>query len=408
MSKRLLSLDLIRGVGIMGVIFLHAALYHFGGIFDLDMDNPPLVVTIIGFLLMWAGLFAIISSFGYAYRISNRLEEGENDNKVAKSLFFKGAVLLILASIYFVFIGPAIINFDSRSFLTSMVDGLLMRGQFPSFSFERFVYLDALAMMGWNLVFLSLVVWLFKLRASNKFKFAKVLLVLGSLIVLSSAVRIPLFEWYENFVKTGNSFLVWLSSQFINKNNPIIPYIGFGFIGAAFGIFSSGGWQHFKKRFAYIFGLFWLITGATIMFMLPDTMLERTIDWTWYSIMLAQLGIFILIILGVQALVDNPKREAFFSKRIRLIKYFGVISLSIFFLETPLRELYAHLWNWVWPGWNDTINMTLIFGATLVVIWSGLVYLWKKSENNGGLEWMLAKFYRSMKVRSEKVYKIED
>ncbi|MFA6525530.1 MAG: acyltransferase family protein [Patescibacteria group bacterium] len=408
MSKRLLSLDLIRGVGIMGVVFLHAALYHFAGIFDLDMDNPPLVVTIIGFLLMWAGLFAIISSFGYAYRISSRLEEGGDNNKVVKSLFFKGAVLLILATIYFVFIGPAIIEFDTRSFLTSMIDGLLMRGHFPSFSFERFVYIDALAMMGWNLVFLSLVVWLFKLRAGNKFKFAKILLILGSLIVLSSAVRIPLFEWYENYIKNGNHFMVWLVSQFINKNNPIIPYIGFGFIGAAFGIFSSDEWLHFKKKFAYLFGLFWFITGAVVMFLLPDTMLERTIDWTWYSIMLAQLGIFILIILGIQALVDNPKRENFFRKRMKLINYFGVISLSIFFLETLLRELYAHLWNSVWPGWNDTINMTLLFGATLVVIWSGFVYLWKRCGNKGSLEWMLTKFYRAVKVRSEKVYKIEE
>jgi phosphatidylglycerophosphate synthase len=137
-------------------------------------------------------------------------------------------------------------------------------------------------------------------------------------------------------------------------------------------------------------------------------MLERTIDWTWYSIMLAQLGIFILIILGIQALVDNPKRENFFRKRMKLINYFGVISLSIFFLETLLRELYAHLWNSVWPGWNDTINMTLLFGATLVVIWSGFVYLWKRCGNKGSLEWMLTKFYRAVKVRSEKVYKIEE
>ena len=40
--KRLAALDVIRGIGILAVVFLHSATFHYQGITDLDWDNPPL------------------------------------------------------------------------------------------------------------------------------------------------------------------------------------------------------------------------------------------------------------------------------------------------------------------------------------------------------------------------------
>jgi hypothetical protein len=76
-DTRLGSLDLIRGVGIIAVVFLHSATFHYESITEIDFDNPPLVITVIGFLLMWAGLFALVSSVAYTYSSVTRLKNGE-------------------------------------------------------------------------------------------------------------------------------------------------------------------------------------------------------------------------------------------------------------------------------------------------------------------------------------------
>ena len=63
-----MSLDVVRGIGILGVVFLHFALYNYSGLLQIDFDDPPFVITVIGFLLTWAGLFAIVSGTVYGFR----------------------------------------------------------------------------------------------------------------------------------------------------------------------------------------------------------------------------------------------------------------------------------------------------------------------------------------------------
>ncbi len=60
-NKNILGLDVLRGIGIFTVIFLHSAFYYYDDIFQLDFNEPPLIITLIGLLLMFAGLFAMIS-----------------------------------------------------------------------------------------------------------------------------------------------------------------------------------------------------------------------------------------------------------------------------------------------------------------------------------------------------------
>jgi peptidoglycan/LPS O-acetylase OafA/YrhL len=38
--KRYAGLDVLRGLGIMGVVFLHSALYHFANLRSIDFENP--------------------------------------------------------------------------------------------------------------------------------------------------------------------------------------------------------------------------------------------------------------------------------------------------------------------------------------------------------------------------------
>ncbi len=44
------------------------------------------------------------------------------------------------------------------------------------------------------------------------------------------------------------------------------------------------------------FGVFTFFVGVWLYLNLPDTMLKRSIDLKWYSIMIAEIGLFLLVV----------------------------------------------------------------------------------------------------------------
>jgi len=61
MKKHYAGLDMLRGLGIFILLWMHTAFYYFDGLYDLDFNNPPPIVTLIGLMLMFAGIFAMLS-----------------------------------------------------------------------------------------------------------------------------------------------------------------------------------------------------------------------------------------------------------------------------------------------------------------------------------------------------------
>jgi peptidoglycan/LPS O-acetylase OafA/YrhL len=85
MKKNFIGLDVLRGLGIFVLLVMHTAFYYFNGLFELDLDNPPLIVTLIGLMLMFAGVFAMISGLVHTYQHFRKIEE----HKMSFSTCFK-------------------------------------------------------------------------------------------------------------------------------------------------------------------------------------------------------------------------------------------------------------------------------------------------------------------------------
>ena len=98
MKKQYVGLDVLRGLGIFSVLILHTSFYYFDGIYDLDLSNPPLIITLIGFVLMFAGLFAMISGFVHTLQSYRKFKEkGMNLKHILKYSFMAGFYILIIA-----------------------------------------------------------------------------------------------------------------------------------------------------------------------------------------------------------------------------------------------------------------------------------------------------------------------
>lgn len=406
--KRLVSLDVIRGIGILAVVFLHSATFSFQGITALDWDDPPLLIQVIGFLLMWAGLFAIVSSAAYAYSTALRMESGEmHSQQLLRSFWVAGGFLLVLHYVYFIVLAPKLLDVVGGNHQYALLPGWIANGHFPTIYAERMFYSTTLSMIAWNLLLIGPLLWalLGKGGRARIKRNGALLGGLGTAIMLLSLVRIPLYPWAEQAIERGNILGAILFGFLVGKNNPILPYLGFGLFGTWLGLVlgRSQGPRRALGPFVLI-GALWLVVGLVGLFALPTTMLEREVDLYWYFIMLFQLGLFLLIVAAALSVLDFRKdRPLALTRMLKPIRRLGTVSLSIFLGETVLSQLLVKLVDALFRGWNLNIGPCLAFGALNTLLWVGIVALWARFDFRYSMEWLTVRVYTLFRRPSHKV-----
>jgi hypothetical protein len=410
--KRLVSLDAIRGIGILAVVFLHSATFHYQGITEIDWDHPPPVIQVIGFLLMWAGLFAIVSSTAYAYSAILRMDRGEiRSRQILRSYWVAGGFLLALHYVYFLVLAPKLLDVVEGNHQYALLPGWIASGSFPPVHAERVFYSTTLSMIAWNLLLTGpLLSGLLSKGGLERIKRpGAVLGALGAAIMVLSLARIPLYPRAAQAIERGNVLLGLPLGFLVGKNDPILPYWGFGLFGTWLGlaVARSGAGRAARRRalrpFVWI-GLLWLAAGLVGLFALPTTMLEREIDLYWYFIMLFQLGLFLLIVAAALSAVDlGENRPPALMRALKPARRLGTLSLSIFIGETALSQLLVKLFDALVRGWSLNIGLCLAFGALNALLWLGIVALWARLDFRYSMEWLTVRVYALFRRPSDKV-----
>ena len=390
MDKNWQGLDFLRGLGIFGLLIMHSAFYYFDGLWDLDLDNPPLIITIIGFLLMFAGLFAILSGTVHGLSMLRLSRRGWSPARIFRKKAVSGLFILVVAYLYFIFTGPGLAEFANRRMNNSILVELIQSGQLAGTNLDRVLYVDSLVMIGCNILLVSLV-WLILLK-TRQLK-AGMLLGIAFLVMVLSLSRLWLYPIYLEQVAEQNWPAVLALFWLVNKNNPVLPYLAFGLLGSWLGILLEDGKP---RRPVFWLGLALLLTGVGLYVFLPDTMLQRSIDMKWYSIMVMQLGLFLLMILAALAALDRQPAVAAvqtgWSKLIglvvRFITRFGHAGLTAFFLESIVAALVWRLLNLIVPGIRLDIGSALLFGLILALSWGFGLLFWERRHYVGSIEFL--------------------
>ncbi|PKM84326.1 MAG: hypothetical protein CVU86_07780 [Firmicutes bacterium HGW-Firmicutes-11] len=400
MGKQLIGLDVLRGVGIFFVVALHSAFYYFGGLFQLDLNDPPVVVTVIGLLLMFAGLFAMISGLVHSLQFERRIELHNDPVKSMKHQIKAGLFVLVLAYLYFIFTGPGLAQFETASFDNSILVELIQNGRFVGLSQERILYVDSLVMLGTNAILCGLIAfWFHRLFPDPKRrKTAYFALAIG--LFLFSLLRLPLYEVYLEAVGEQNLGVILGLNFFVNKNNPILPFLAFGVYGMWMTLVMLASRESDSKktspgRTIVPVGAGLFLIGVLLYIFLPDTMLERSIDMKWYSIMLAQLGLFSLLTLLCIRLYEDKRLSRKPGKAkiggLGLFFYrFGIAGLTVFFFESVISGLVYRSLRLLWPELSFTIGQSLLYGLSIAILWGIFLILWEKSHYRYGIEYWYA------------------
>jgi surface polysaccharide O-acyltransferase-like enzyme len=390
MKRQYLGLDILRGLGIFMVVWLHSAFYYFDGLYDLDLNNPPLIVTLIGLLLMFAGLFAMISGAGHTLQLHRKAESGYEPKKALVFNSISGLLILAIGYAYFIFTGAGLVHFETRSMNNSMLVDLIRYGRISTVVSERVLYIDSLVMIGMNILVMGLMFTLARrwVRDKKIQSWSSFSLLSAFGVFLVSLVRIPLYDVYLKAVADKQVGMVLLLNGFVNKNNPLLPYLAFGLMGAWLAsMLKERGWR-FLVRTALPLSLALLATGVLLYVGLPETMLQRSIDLKWYAIMTAQLGLFLGMMLAALGHYDFRREEdarhmSFVST---FIYRFGVASLTVFFLESVVSACIYRVLSLLIPGLHFGLLASLVYGLVLALCWGFFLMLWERVQFRYGLE----------------------
>lgn len=388
MKTNFYGLDVLRGVGIFTVLILHSAFYYFDGIYEVDFNNPPLIVTVIGLLLMFAGLFAMISGFVHTRSTFRKRDQGIPSGSILKYGIVYGLITLAIAYLYFIFTGPGLIDFSTRSMNNSILVELIRNGDWVSMNRERLFYIDSLVMIGTNILLLALFAFLIGDRVPRERRALTYSLAALGFMALSLA-RIPLYGVWQDALETGDVALYLLLNPLVAKNNPILPFFAFGLMGGWLAALTDT--KNFRQTCsrAVPLALSLLVAGVLLYVNLEDTMLERAIDGKWYSIMLAQLGLFMLLILAVLKWFDYREKN----KKSSLSFFFARFSkggLTAFFLESVVSAVIYRGITAVVPGLSFGIAGAVLYGLLLALFWGMVLRQWEKAYYRFTLEYGIA------------------
>jgi len=410
MKKQYLGLDVLRGIGIFIVLWMHSAFYYFDGLYALDFNHPPLIVTVIGLLLMFAGMFALISGASHGLQYYDKIERlGYDFKKLLKYNTVSGLLIFIIAYLYFIFTGPGLVDIPNQTMNNSILVEWIRNNRFYGFNLERLLYVDSLTMISLNII---LAGGLFSLIEKIQRKYPsgnkpRAYLLVGLLFLVLSSLRIPLYETYMNAFEQQAFGTVAALNWFVNKNNPILPFLAFGILGIWFAsLLVHCSWRQIVLRVTPISTIL-LLSGVILYLYLPDTMLERSIDLKWYAIMIAQTGLFPLLLLLSIWYYDHRSMEsgALGGRRPLGAVYFcrfGVAGLTPFFFESILSALAFRMLRLFLPDLRFGLGGSLLYGFLLAILWGLFLKLWEKKGYKYGLEYfycrILSRFGQSAKA----------
>jgi len=399
MNKRINSLDFLRGISIILIIFFHTSIYNYANIHKIDFNNPPIIMVVMSFLVLWGGLIIFYSGIINAIMLSGRIEKSSNLQHT-KFLFIAGGIYIIIHYILNIFLGRWNVDFINNQPDMTVVASSIRNMQLTFPRITKFFEGSSISTIGLNLIIVSsLLYFLLRKKGYEKEKRNYRLLgILGFVIMLFSFTRIYIYGIIARSIESQNYLLATIFSFIIANPYPLFPYLAYSLFASIIGLMIYKKRKNLIKKIIFPIGLFFLIYGLIGCMNFPKTISKA--DYFWYFKTHLELGIFILVMIffiltfefGNKKIIDIP-----------FINWFSRISLTLYLFETLLSEILGKIFNGLIPTWNQTINGCLFFGTVNVVIWILLLNIWRKTYFKFSVEYLWVKLFYKLGKNSTKM-----
>lgn len=400
--KRIQSLDILRGIAMLGLVFMHAFEKAGYKIMANIFNYPLYIVMTLGLILYfasWRGFFLIISGVGSSYSFQKAVENGKSPHL----LFLKRSIW----SLILFFQGIAIQMFWNP-----------YTGLYNFFRGERGLDIISIGGLGWSdaveiiaigLFITSLVHYLLVLTKARHKKWISILVNL--LLCVAVFATTNLINGWDRLqdLKQGDitSFSIAMKKLFyallIGEQQPLFPYLATFFLGNAIGIFLTTP-KATKKNVIFlglglggviiiisvIIGVF---TGFPFEFaILPDQ---------WFLIL--GTGIQVWALMLFLWVFDYSKHAKKLTKHTKIVRKAGILSLTIFTLQAldyfprlvlTVGSIFLYLIGLGQPvdflsnGGNLGMGAAFLSSFFVLFFWIGLISLWEKINYTMSFDWI--------------------
>ncbi|NHJ38946.1 MAG: hypothetical protein FK731_02855 [Asgard group archaeon] len=432
-QKRIVTLDILRGIAIFGVTLVHISykMYDSGFLFERLQSGEGfpfyvwILIVILGYFGTWHGFFLFISAIVNSYTFTNKAFRNIDLKKLLLKNTIGGLIVVAMGYLvegfgYFGYFGHALRTGEWNTF--------------SAFRGENF-WIQTLQIIGLCLVINGFIQYLLY-RDKGYEKTKRNLLIYTGLTVFILVITPILNHFIANadfwtevtgrswpdiyFVSANRSAGVWFLNILAGPKSPLFPYLTSAFIGAMIGIF-LGSPKPKQKTLTWFslggVGLF-IIGGILVMVSfitnfkidpripfidttLPFSIIEEPPAVSTYLVRLG--GQICLIMLLLRIVEFRGKGDKYANKLI--YKYFRRWSslsltlyslqileilpralLKVFFYDTGITTM-----NFMQEQSVDSIWWIILIIAFVLLFYELVIYILYNTKFVGSLEWLFVK-----------------
>ncbi|TFG19118.1 MAG: hypothetical protein EU530_07225 [Promethearchaeota archaeon] len=417
MTKRLVFIDMLRGIAIFYMIILHAFLYRvvhqYKPLFEDIMTTSSLLIRIIAspfiFLSLWGSIFCMITGIVFVYRV--RLDFNTKESISIGPYFLKrggtGVILILIQYFWLTFLSPKSTEHPGPSTF-SLITGTIEQWGFSSFNVMHYSTTGMVESIGWIIVCLSILGYFVYRKKENHTKrfylYFLILLLLAIAISVSFELLIPsprhfFYELYEN----GKIFQIITLLKLTSNRFSFFPLIVFGLSGAIIGynLYHEG---REKRNLTVLFTIgVSCILGFIIIYILGFDMMGGYVsDYIPLPLHLLNFGTQ-LVILGIFYLLFKKYQSQEFNRDVGIVRFFQMyssISLTIYIFESFTSVILFQLIQRIYYIKPISENFYVWMGFLLLntLVWYVILYFWRKKDYKFSVEWTLGKLKEKMKI----------
>ena len=398
------ALDLIRGISIMYVVFIHASIYNYAKFKDLNIAELPLFVLALGAAGLWGGVFIFYSLIVNTVSILRKHKAGASLGRTIGYLVFSGAIyILLIGTIQTLFLGRWSLGAYPPIDLTVIAETL--RGQEVSVHFEKLLTGSGIKTIGLSLLIVPIFVYLIIRESGGRdrpinYSF---LAITGVMIALLSFLRIYLYGDWLDTLRSSDWLGSMLGSLFIADPYPGIAYLAYGFIGAAIGMMVYYKKKDHLRNYMIPLGFaLAAIGGAGVVLNQPSFF---GASWFWYFKVLLEAGLFVIMfsLIALSIINKSKMKSRSNSKWSATIISMSRISLTVYMLETLTSELLRPVFFKINSSWDESLVWCALLGIVNLILWLILATLWRRYDYKYSIEYFWVLFFRSIGKNSTKL-----
>jgi hypothetical protein len=404
MTKRLISFDLFRGFMIGYVIILHPIIQRVfvqdESQFESIFGNLPwyvyLIIIPVLMFSIWGSAFIFITGATTAYQLINQLQDpNANFKKIYKNRWLTS---LIIYGSHWIYIGLFINHITLEHPITtySLITGYLETGTFSSFNGLNLLTSSVLETIAFTGFIVSLIFYFNSDQHGINLKRIKIILsILSIILFLGCAIfqalepnpsDFPYHLWNE-----GNYLGHYILMHLFVVRFPLFPVVGFGFIGALFGIFMTE-----KKGENKIISLGIFLGGIGLGTMIISIqrgfnfIAHFALEIVDFRLQFLNIGLQSLVTMGLWYIFDYKEKSIPNWLKNSFIRYSST-SLTIFLFEA-LNSILVY--NLILAITNRTelassFPWILIFDLGIALEWFLILWAWDKKNFRYSVEWWI-------------------